>query len=353
MISQNVHSFVSGLSHAERADLIEALLRKASLKPLAALPPCQLAKAERWLWGRANLASGPGYRHSRARIWLIFMLIRYAGLRLREVLQIEEQDCRFGSGEVLVQGRIIPLAPLIASKLANFWANWPGRAVYKPLDCEASFIRRSFSACARACGINPSLLNARSLRKQRGLELEAGGLHPHLTAIFLGQMETSPFFPMPIAYTLIQKFIREEGKMKTSARNVFQGMVASLTENGILVSVGIETSQGLKLMAIITQTSCKSLGLAQGITVNALVKAPWVTVSPAGKSCGPNSENCFSGKVEKINRDDLACEIMIQLPQGDMLCSLYANGARPADEIREGGEILACFSPFAVILTRD
>lgn len=353
MNSQNPHLLVSRLSHAERAELMEALLKKTSWMPPAILSRGQLTKAEHWLWERTTLEGTPYQRHSRARIWLIFMLVRHAGLRMREVLQLEEQDCRFGAEEIQAGQRVVPLSPQVANQLANFWANWSGRSASKPLDCDASFIRRSFSACARACGINPSLLNASSLRKQRGLELEAGGLHPHLASIFLGKMDQSPLFPEQMAKALLKKYIREERRMKTSARNVFHGQVTNLAENGILVSVSLETAQGLKLMAIITQTSCKSLGLAPGVTVNALVKAPWVTVTPINKPDSPNSENCFAGKVEKINRDALACEIMVQLPQGNQLCSLYANGASPAGDIREGGEVLACFSPFAVILTSD
>ncbi|MBD5641735.1 MAG: TOBE domain-containing protein [Desulfovibrio sp.] len=353
MNSQNPHLFISGLSYAQRAELLKALLKGTAWLPPAILSSRQLTQAERWLWERTALEGSPFQRHSRARIWLIFMLIRHAGLRMREVLQLEEHDFRFGEEEIQAGRRIVPLSPQVASQLANFWANWPGRTASKPLDCDASFIRRSFSACARACGINPALLNPSSLRRQRGLELEAGGLHPHLASVFLGKMDHSPLFPGQMAVTMLRKHIKEERRMKTSARNVFQGQVTRLTENGILVSVSLETAQGLGLSAIITQASSKSLGLAPGVTVSALVKAPWVTVSPAGKPESPNSENCFAGKVEKINRDSLACEIMIQLPQGNQLCSLYANGASPDRNIHEGDEVLACFSPFAVILTSD
>lgn len=347
----DLNQFIARLSAIERAELMDALLKKSSWLPPVALSQAQLAKAEHWLRERTALAGAPQQRHSRARIWLIFMVLRYGGLRLREVLQLEEEDCRFEQNEIRTGQRNVPLPGRAASQLASFWSNWSGRTVKNPLACDPSYIRRSLATCARACGLNPSLLNASSLRRQRGLELEAGGLHPHLASLFLGKMEKSPLFAPGLAHTLLRKHIMEEGKMKTSARNVFHGRLTSVEENGILVCVRMETAQGLRLTAIVTQESSKNLGLAPGVAVNALVKAPFVTVSE--KTAQPNCDNCFAGTVESLNRDALACEIAVRLPQGNQLCSLYANGASPSGEIKKGSEVTACFSPFSVILTAD
>lgn len=351
-IIHNPGILVSRLSQAERSELLLALLKKPSSSPALLLSRSQLAAAESWLWQRAAQDCSPAQSASRIRIWFIFMLIRYGGLRLQEVLQLEEKDCSFQAGELRTGGRIVPLPVNACRQLAAFWTSWAGRLLPKPFLCDGSFVRRSLSGCARACGLEPALLNARSLRKQRRLELEAAGLHPHLTSIFLGQLVASPLFPDSMAGALIRSHIREEGKLKTSARNVFHGQVAEIEANGILVNVKVTTPQGVAVSAVITDTSCRNLGLAPGSPVNALIKAPWVTVcaSPADDT---DKGNCFKGTVEKIQSDALACELLISLPQGNQLCSLYVDGARPAGEIKEGSEVFACFSPFAVILTTD
>lgn len=139
--------------------------------------------------------------------------------------------------------------------------------------------------------------------------------------------------------------------MKTSARNMFGGKISEITEKGILVNVTLETEKGLNVTSIITSTSRKSLNLEKGSAVTALVKAPWVTVLAENERATAGPENCFEGIVKSINRDAQACEMVIELPEGTELCSLYANGAAPSTAVSEGARVLACFSPFAVILT--
>lgn len=139
--------------------------------------------------------------------------------------------------------------------------------------------------------------------------------------------------------------------MKTSARNVFSGKIGEIMEKGLLVNVVLETEKGLKVTSIITSTSRKSLNLEKGTAVTALVKAPWVTVLAENERATAGPENCYEGEVKSINQDSQACEMVIELPEGTELCALYANGAAPSAAIREGAKVLACFSPFAVILT--
>lgn len=71
--------------------------------------------------------------------------------------------------------------------------------------------------------------------------------------------------------------------MKTSARNVFQGRITSLRSSGLLVEVVLRTAGGLRVAALITDESRKTLALAEGKLVNAAVKAPW---------CWCRRENC-------------------------------------------------------------
>lgn len=348
---QNPYQFVSRLSPEQRAALMAALIRKGAAAERGPLSTEQMLKAEAWLWQRASQGGSASQRYSRTRLWLIFMLIRYGGLRLRETRRITELDFRFSQEEIRLAKRTIPLPPEVARKLADFWATWPGRSASSPLECDASFVRRSLAACAKACGIDASLLNTRALRRQRALELEAGGLHPQLIELFLGKIEASPLFPGNIAWHILKTHVKQENQMKTTARTVFSGKVCEVSENGILVSVIFETAEGLRITAIITRTSCMNLGLAPGVSVSSLIKATFITVSKAEKFVAPNDCNFFPGKVEALNRDALACEIIVKLPQGNRIYCFYANGMRPDEEIQVGSDVVVSFSPLAVILT--
>lgn len=350
--SFNPENFVKRLSTGERAGLLQALLGAHSDILTGRQMAAQLMEAERWFWNLAREKTA--FSYSRGRMWLIFMLLRYGALRLQEIFSLTDEDCNFREGLLRAGKRIVPFSPDIANLLNNFWLSWPGRNRGRyPLQCDSSLVRHSFAQCAKKCRLDVSLLNARSLRRLRGLELECEGLHPAIVNWFLGKnAEPLPFSPRT-AQALLTRHIKMEQKMKTSARNVFRGQITKLEQNGILVSVTLETAQGLPVTSIITATSCENLGLAPGVSVNALVKAPWVTVFPENERAMAGSENCYSGTVESISRDALACEINALLPQGNRICALYANGASPSGEISEGSRILICFSAFAVILTAD
>lgn len=352
----NARAFVKNLGNQERLELLRELLAtQTEVAPSGHhLQLSQLILAEHWLWQQATRRGIGAHNYAQGRLWLTFMLLRYGGLRLKEVFELTEADCHFHEGFLWTGGRLVPFPPKIASVLANFWLTWPGRNHgERPFQCDSSQIRRGLGRCARACAIGSGILSARSLRRQRGLELELGGLHPALIAFFLGSKENPQPFSNQVATAMITHYISKENEMKTSARNVFRGPITKLEPNGILVSVTLETTQGLEVTAIITQTSSKNLNLAKGVVVNALVKAPWVTALPVAQRASAGLDNCFQGTVEDVNRDPLACEIRVVLPQGNEICALYANGARPSQEIKEGATVLVGFSAFAVILTTD
>ena len=66
--------------------------------------------------------------------------------------------------------------------------------------------------------------------------------------------------------------------MKISARNVFEGTITALTDGKVNAEVEITMAGGDRLIAIVTEGSVQSLGLALGKPVMAFVKAPWVMV---------------------------------------------------------------------------
>lgn len=143
--------------------------------------------------------------------------------------------------------------------------------------------------------------------------------------------------------------------MKTSARNVFQGKVSKIRKHGILAEITVETASGLNVVSMITEASREKMALAEGKLVNALVKAPFVSVVAADDraAAAASADNCFRGAVEEARSDNLAEEILVRLPQGNLICALYAMGARPDSGVAKGREVLVCFSSFSVILTEE
>jgi molybdopterin-binding protein len=67
--------------------------------------------------------------------------------------------------------------------------------------------------------------------------------------------------------------------MKLSARNVLKGKVLKVTHGAVNSEVVIELAPGVQVVAIITRQSAETLGLAEGGTAYAVVKASSVMVA--------------------------------------------------------------------------
>ena len=143
--------------------------------------------------------------------------------------------------------------------------------------------------------------------------------------------------------------------MKTSARNVFQGRITSLRSSGLLVEVVLRTAGGLRVAALITDESRKTLALAEGKLVNASVKAPWVLVQAGElpKNAPTPAENCFVGVVERVREDEMVAEILVALPEGSLVCALRNRSAENPVSLTAGQKVTVFFKAFSVILNLD
>jgi molybdopterin-binding protein len=67
--------------------------------------------------------------------------------------------------------------------------------------------------------------------------------------------------------------------MKISARNILKGKVTKLVEGAVNCEVSVEIAPGVEIVSIITKASAASLGLAEGKTASAVVKASSVMIA--------------------------------------------------------------------------
>ena len=61
--------------------------------------------------------------------------------------------------------------------------------------------------------------------------------------------------------------------MKVSARNLVPGKIKSITNGMVSSEVVLEVAPGVELTSVITKHSVESMGLKEGQTVKAMVKA--------------------------------------------------------------------------------
>lgn len=358
------------LSPADRAWLRQRLLRRDSaalMQDNGRISPQELLAVETWLWERAAAARGAREKRPRLRMWLIFMFLRYGALRLVEIFALGPRDLDLENGLLRLGGqfkREVPLPLAVSRRLRRILedpALFPaGRELMR---CDASYVRRCLQQCGEACGLPRGLLSARALRQSRALELARQGLPLPVVDIFLGR-RTGPAQGGIVrcdpreARRLLREQLQRERPMKTSARNVFQGRIVSLRRCGLLVEVALSTAGGLRITALITDESCRSLALCDGKLVNASVKAPWVMVQPEmpeGRDGMDTAaaENSFPALVERVREDDMVAEILAALPEGSQVCALQSARRDSGLRLRAGDKVRILFKAFSVILSLD
>lgn len=115
--------------------------------------------------------------------------------------------------------------------------------------------------------------------------------------------------------------------MKISARNVFEGTITALTDGTVNAEVEITMTGGDRLIAIVTEGSVQSLGLALGKPVMAFVKAPWVMVLAGEGNVKFSARNQLAGTVESLSKGAVNTEVTIKLAGGTQVCAVVTNEA--------------------------
>lgn len=138
--------------------------------------------------------------------------------------------------------------------------------------------------------------------------------------------------------------------MAISARNVFSGQVTAITEGPINAEVEITTAGGDKIVAMLTETSVKSLGLAVGAEAIAVVKAPWVTLLSGEPAYRFSARNQLSGTVSSVDTGAVNSQVAVTLPGGATVFAVITNDAVAELALAEGAAVTALFKAGHVVV---
>jgi len=308
-------------------------------------------------------------RLSRRRILLVFLLIRYTGAKLNEILALDpfididaerrmvcirglepgEQEC---AREITIAERLNQeireaLAdPQFKNSLTNLFAVDP------------AFVRRKFYERAEACGFAKRLGGPEMIRRARAVELMQSNMPlpavqkllghstPNLTTAYVSFSEEE-------LQRVTRLFMERESTQKTSARNAFFGKIVEIQRGDIQSLVCLVNLAGYPLTAMITNTSLERLGLQIGGLVTAEVKAPWVILQRGDTESPCSAENRFEGEVVRINTGKVSSEYVVRIGDGTELCSSLSTSSGKALGLKVGDPVRAMFNCFAVILHAD
>jgi len=147
--------------------------------------------------------------------------------------------------------------------------------------------------------------------------------------------------------------LMERLAMQTSARNQLLGEVTAVRLGTVNAEVAIALRGGDSLTAVITRASAENLGLQEAVAVTALIKASWVIIA-AGDHAGTllSTRNRLVGTVDKITTDDVASEVVIQLPGGATLAAVITRASAEEMRLKTGDTATALFKASSVILAQ-
>jgi len=138
--------------------------------------------------------------------------------------------------------------------------------------------------------------------------------------------------------------------MSISARNVFKGKVTALKEGPINAEVEITTGGGDTIVAMLTDASVKSLGLAPGVEAVAVIKTSWVTLLSGTPEYRFSARNQLKGIVRGMVQGPVNCQVTLALAGGSTVSAMVTNAAVAELGLGDGVPVTALFKASHVLV---
>lgn len=266
-------------------------------------------------------AQGVRQQCSRGRVLLVCLLIRFAGLRLGEVLALDDmKDIDEATSEIYVRGkwaRVVPLPRNALKKLLEL-RDAPCMVRERGRICrlDPGYVRRIFSLRAQKAGlygVNPS--DVRSFREK---ELLLSGLPLPVVEQMLGRQGREPLngSDREQIHAVLQQW---ESERQSGRHNSLKGVIRSLNKGSFSCMLEVAGWPGTVFSIQSTTRTVTRLGLEVGMEVTVSVRTLQVEVLPRAV----RETNCFCARVTDILEGAGECRILLQVQEnGPEFCSV-------------------------------
>lgn len=140
--------------------------------------------------------------------------------------------------------------------------------------------------------------------------------------------------------------------MQTSARNQLKGTVRRIQHGAVNSEVVLDIGQGEELVAIVSKESAQHLGLVEGKSAQALIKASWPILA-AGPMPRTSARNHLAGTVTALHEGAVNTEVVLKLTGGAEFIVMITSGSEHGLGIRVGDAVHALVKASHVILAVD
>ncbi|MGD9950449.1 MAG: TOBE domain-containing protein [Desulfobulbus sp.] len=325
----------------------------------ACLDPLQLIQLE-WSFRQwVKMTSHYETRLARRRILIIFLLLRYSGATLEEVLSLNlETD--LVEHTIFIRHTETPQleirqVPLVAHIVQDIRESLQNPDIYFALTgaekIKPSAVRHTFYQRAEACGFAEEFCSPEKIRLARAMELKRAGISPAKIEQQLGGIvsaNTSQKSSSTDRDTkpAIGKYIFERNR----ERNSFVGRIVELQRDTLQSQVILCTQEGHHITAIVSNDSADRLILQPGGLVTAEVKPHSVSLLVNNTYSTSSIDNCFSGEIVGITRGRVSWECVVHIGGGSNLYSLNSVHYAVTLHLKVRKKVWVAFNSFAVIL---
>lgn len=297
-------------------------------------------------WGAwANAPASPGRRQGRAKLYLLFLLIRFGGLRLSEAANMDfSRDLDLESGLCRVRGAysrtlLLPL-PCLRLLRPLLGAGEVTQASLAALD--QGSIRRAFYKMADAAQISRGAAGPRALRYKRGCELLS--LHTPLSLVqqYLGLIraeQLESFLKFAASYNLAPALL------SPATRNTFLCLITDINagENSVLLK--LKTFSGLNLAALTDMRSYVKMEPLIGMAARVYIPQDRVQLFVGQRK---DAANCLPGKVVSFYSDSLEVFVTVDLEKAGVIYANLELSHLTSSILDNGTHVFACFPARAV-----
>ncbi|MFZ1984986.1 MAG: TOBE domain-containing protein [Desulfatitalea sp.] len=333
------------------------------------LDSAQLHRLEQSFRDWVATASRADVLSSRRRILLIFLLIRFTGAKLSEVLGLSpSKDIDFKRQFVCFHRmqaepdrtqRKVQLSGTLCREIQAILTDSLSKTdAQNMLNVDPGFVRRKFYERAEACGIAKQLGAPEILRKSRAVELIQNNMPLPAVQMLLGHSTpnlTSSYvsFSEDDIQEVTRFFMEKESGRKTSARNAFFGKIQTIQQGDIQTRIELLTVAGHRVTTVITNDSLQRLGLKVGKLITAEVKAPWVILQKRDQAPECSADNIFNAVVERIKQGEINTEYIARLSDGTKICSIVTTESCRRLALGEGDTVWVLFNSSSVVLLSE
>lgn len=141
--------------------------------------------------------------------------------------------------------------------------------------------------------------------------------------------------------------------MKTSARNMFYGVIESIDMGLVNVEVILKLQGETRIAATITLGSLEQMQLKVGDPAWALVKASWVILASSEVQGKTSARNCLCGEIIKIIAGQVNVEVIVQLEGGNTVSAVVTKPSLENLKLELGSAVCALIKSSQVLIGVD